>query len=249
MVAKNFKKIALTAMVLALAIPALAQGRRGRDMKQGNWTGMCQAMIASTPVQALDGNETQQLLYLAEEEKLARDVYAKLQAKWGVPIFGNISRSEQQHVNVLKMLLDRHELTDPTANMKAGEFQDPGLQTLYSDLVSQGETSLSAALRVGAGIEEMDIRDLREAAAATDNEDLSIAFRNLQRGSENHLAAFVDRLETLGESYTPQYLDAAEFQKILEGSNVQTRDFKGRRNGRKGAGYGSGQCLRSWVQP
>jgi hypothetical protein len=248
MVVRHFKKFVIAAVLMALALPAAAQGRRGRHMKQGNWTGMCRALIESTPAQALDGNEAEQLVYLAEEEKLARDVYAKLNEKWGVPVFRNISQSEQRHLDILKMLLDKYELSNPAANTGAGEFQDPGLQTLYADLISQGEASLSDALKVGAMVEELDIRDLQKAMAATDNEDLKIAFGNLQRGSENHLQAFIGRLEDLGASYPPQYLDAAEFSEILEASNTQAGNFMGRGKGRRGLGYGAGQCLRRRIQ-
>ncbi len=47
-----------------------------------------------------------------------------------------------------------------------------------------------AALKVGIGIEELDIADLEEYISGTDNADLRRVYANLLRGSENHLRAF-----------------------------------------------------------
>lgn len=47
----------------------------------------------------LDQQEKDAILYMREEEKLARDVYEFLYAKWNVNTFGNIRRSEQTHMD------------------------------------------------------------------------------------------------------------------------------------------------------
>jgi hypothetical protein len=120
-----------------------------------------------------------------------------LYARWGARIFANITGSEQRHFDELKLLLDRYGLADPAANSAAGIFQNADLQALYSDLIAQGETSLAAALRVGAQIEDLDIHDLDKALAATDNDDLRIVYRNLRWGSENHIRAYVGRLKSM----------------------------------------------------
>ena len=71
---------------------------------------------------------------MREEEKLAHDVYVTLYAQWDLPIFQNISRSEQTHTDAVKTLIDRYGLTDP-ASSKVGVFTNPDLQALYNDLV------------------------------------------------------------------------------------------------------------------
>jgi len=57
---------------------------------------------------ALTVNETQGLIMMREEEKLARDVYTTLNAKWGENVFANISRAESQHMNAVGNLLTRY---------------------------------------------------------------------------------------------------------------------------------------------
>jgi hypothetical protein len=239
---ERINRIVLVGALLTLALPAWAQRGAGRNMQGGIGQGPCQTLIASVPKQALDATEAAELNYMREEEKLARDVYIKLYSKWATRIFGNISQSEQRHCDALKLLLDRYGLEDPAANKAVGVFQNSGLQTLYTDLVAQGEASLSAALRVGATIEDLDIRDLEKALAATDNNDLKIVYQNLQRGSRNHMQTFISQLEAQGESYAAQYISAATLAEILSSPFDAGMGYGGRRNGLRGMGRGNGIC-------
>ncbi|MCB0134315.1 MAG: DUF2202 domain-containing protein, partial [Caldilineaceae bacterium] len=71
-----------------------------------------------------------------------------------------------------------------------GEFTDPAFQALYDELVAQGSISAAEALKVGVAIEELDIADLEQRIAETDNADIQLLYSNLLAGSENHLRAF-----------------------------------------------------------
>jgi hypothetical protein len=160
--------------------------------------------------------EAQGLLYMREEEKLARDVYLTLYNKWNVPVFENIARSEQSHMDAIKTLLDRYGLQDPAAGQDVGAFANETLQSLYDQLVVQGSQSLVDALRVGAAIEEIDILDLDEYLAQTDKADILRVYQNLAKGSRNHLRAFVRNLQQQDEqSYQPQYLDQETYEDIV----------------------------------
>jgi energy-converting hydrogenase Eha subunit E len=101
----------------------------------------------------LSTEETAALLYMREEEKLARDVYNALYAIWGQPIFQNIAASEQSHMDAILTLIDRYGLTDP-AQAEPGIFTDPNLQVLYDALIARGGQSLSESYYVGGAIEE-----------------------------------------------------------------------------------------------
>jgi hypothetical protein len=169
-------------------------------------------------------------------------VSTKLYAKWGSCIFSNIALSEQRHFDALKVLLNRYGLVDPAANNAVGVFTDSGLQTLYGDLVAQGEVSPSAALRVGATIEDLDIHDLDRALAASDNDDFRIVYQNLQEGSRNHMRAFVGQLEVLGETYVAQYISAGALAEILASPRAAGMGNRGGGNGPRGVGRGNGTC-------
>jgi len=138
----------------------------------------------------LTESEEQNILFIREEEKLARDVYLVMYDLWGADIFANISESEQRHMDAVKNLITRYGLEDPVAVDVIGEFVDPDLQLLYDDLVKSGEGSLEDALKVGVLIEEKDIDDLELAITETAKRNITRVFQNLLNGSYNHLDAF-----------------------------------------------------------
>ncbi len=171
--------------------------------------------LDSVEISDLSEAETAELVFMREEEKLARDVYTVLYAKWKQGTFNNISKAEQQHMDALLYLINRYDLEDPVKSNEVGAFTNTDLATLYTTLIQQGELSLVDALKVGAAIEEIDILDLYEAIEATDNEDLKIVYNNLLKGSENHLRSFVRVLGRNGVTYSPQYLTQAQYDEIV----------------------------------
>jgi len=169
--------------------------------------------LAAEPAGELTAAEMEDLLYMAEEEKLAGDVYSALNDKWNLRVFDNIIRAERTHEAAVKTLLDRYSLPDP--GLGEGEFSNETLQGLYDDLVAQGSASPEQALMVGAAIEEIDILDLDDSMTGTGREDILLVYANLKRGSENHLRAFVNNLERQGAEYSPQYLSPEEYDAII----------------------------------
>ena len=139
-------------------------------------------------ISSLSEEEIAGLLFMREEEKLARDVYNQLYELWRQPIFKNIDASEQMHMDQIKSLLDRYGLTDPA--LGPGQFADPTLQALYNQLIAQGSLSLADALNVGALIENTDIADLQTHLSQTNQADIQLVYTNLMNASYNHLAAF-----------------------------------------------------------
>jgi hypothetical protein len=165
---------------------------------------------------AVDG-----LLWMREEEKLARDVYRALSDLWDLPIFANIADSEQSHTDAVGDLLDRHDLPDPMTDDVPGVFVDPTIQVLYDDLVVQGSKSLVDALIVGATIEDMDIVDLQLRTSGV--EEIDLVYANLEKGSRNHLRAFIRTLERQGGEYVPAYLTLAEYEAIISSPTERGR--------------------------
>ena len=180
------------------------------------------------PAADLTAAEAAALRYMREEEKLAHDVYVTLYATWGLPIFQNIANSEQTHTEAVLTLLERYGVDDPAAGNGVGVFTDVTLQGLYDQLVAQGSRSLADALKVGAAVEEIDILDLEERIAQTDNKDIRVVYENLTKGSRNHLRSFVKTLQQqTGETYTPQYLSLEAYEAIIN-SNIERGNGRGR---------------------
>ena len=169
----------------------------------------------------LDQSAVDGLLWMREEEKLARDVYVAFSELWDLPIFANIADSERTHTDAVGDLLDHYDIPDPMVYDVPGVFDDPTIQKLYDDLVAQGSQSLVDALIVGATIEDMDIVDLQLRRSGV--EAIDMVYANLEKGSRNHLRAFIRTLERQGGEYAPSYLSVDEYEAIIEAPTERGR--------------------------
>jgi hypothetical protein len=161
------------------------------------WSGGAAAQNPCSGFSALSGltpEEEAHLVYMREEEKLARDVYLTLYSVWNVPIFSNIAQSEQRHMDALKRMIDKYNVTDPIVSNDVGVFSNPLFTKLYKLLVRVGSKSPAWGYMVGVAIEKLDIKDLEDALAETTKQDLTNVYTNLMAGSYNHLAAFLAQL-------------------------------------------------------
>ena len=139
---------------------------------------------------SLTASQKTELQAMAEEEKLAHDVYVALAAKTGDARFTRISRAETQHLTMIRVLLTRYGVSDPTAGKADGAFTSASVQSLHDAFVARGSASLAAALQVGRDIETTDIADLTAAAKGLAAPDVTQVYTNLTAASRNHLRAF-----------------------------------------------------------
>ena len=171
-----------------------------------------------TPEVTLPETESNGLVFMREEEKLARDVYIELFNQYDIQVFNNISRSEQTHMDLVLEMINKYGLEDPALS-EEGSFVNTDLQKLYDDLVSQGSDSQEAALIVGATIEDLDIRDLEAFKAELTNNDIIELYDLLICGSRNHLRAFTSQLANLGVTYQPQFITQEAYDAIIAGEH------------------------------
>ena len=127
---------------------------------------------------------------MAQEEKLAHDLYAVFATKSDLVVFDRITNSEAQHLTAVRTLLQRYGVADPTAGTADGVFSDPAVQATYDRLLAEGNASQTAALRVGKKVEQADIADLKAALTGLSAPDVTQVYTNLLAASERHLAAF-----------------------------------------------------------
>lgn len=173
------------------------------------------ASFAAASSTTLSDVEIHSLLFMREEEKLARDVYAVLYETYGEQIFLNIMASEQTHFDQMGVLLERYGLEDPA--LEPGLYTDDYIQGLYDMLIPMGLVSLEGAYRVGAIIEEVDILDFLHFLEdeEVDNRDIRQVYTSLMNASENHLRGYVTCLLSIGVVYEPGYLTLAQYEAIL----------------------------------
>lgn len=175
--------------------------------------------VTNDPVPSLTADEVEDLTFIREEEKLARDVYRYAYEMYGQNIFKNIASSEQTHMDRMGDLIETYDLVDPITNDAAGLFNNTDLQDLYATLIARVDESLVEALQVGATIEDLDIKDLNEAIARVTQSDIQSAYEMLKCGSGNHFRGFVGQIQQQGSDYTPQYVSEAEYQQIINGEH------------------------------
>ncbi len=196
--------------------------------------------IDSKASKTVDFNERLHLIFMREEEKLARDVYITLGMQYkDLSVFGNISTSEERHTCSVCDKLGEYDIPDPVTNDNVGvfsgeEFGDYFTQK-YEQLVTRGRQNRLEALMVGAYIEELDMIDINYCPKVivetyenidsdgdcgkvyTDNADIQRLYASLIEGSESHLRAFVDNIEKLigAGQYKAQLLTQEEVDAIL----------------------------------
>lgn len=178
------KQTLIAIVILAcLVSPALSKGPNGTG--SGG---------ATAPT--LTEKEASDIIFLREEEKLARDVYLAMFDLYEAQIFANISLSEQRHMDSVKNLIDKYNLEDPVVDDALGVFTSTVLAEIYAQLIEKGSLSLKDALEVGVMIETMDINDLQyEMLPDATRWDVLRVMTNLLAGSYNHLEAFTSQLE------------------------------------------------------
>ena len=159
------------------------------------------------------------LLFMLEEEKLARDTYSYLDELWDANQFANIQNSEQSHLDAVGKLLDGFGVEHTM--LPKGEFVNQEIQDLYDTFIEDGALNLTEALKVGATIEDLDIVDLEDYINATSNATIISLYERLQCGSRNHLRSFVLALENTGSTYTPQFLNEVDYAQIINGNAEQ----------------------------
>ena len=159
------------------------------EMQKGSLNAL---MVVDGEIQdiTLDEAEVASLIYMIEEEKMARDVYDALFEQTGISTFDTISNSEQKHYDKLLAVASKAGVDTTTLSNEAGVYTNRDIQDLYTTLLMQGSLSPEDAVDVGILIEQTDIADLQSVIESTDITLLGQVYSHLLDASQNHLAAF-----------------------------------------------------------
>lgn len=233
---KTFNQTLLTGLVgiAIVAATSSAMARGGKAFSPRN-------QVKTDPVNVvLDANEKAHLVFLREEEKLARDVYLKLGEMYpNSRIFGKIDDSEQKHTTAVKNMIEKYGLEDPNTNDNIGAFTGEDYGWYFTEkfnlLVERASISELEALYVGAYIEELDMQDINQCPKViveaknninevsqcgkvyTDKKDIKNLYNSLLNGSDKHLASYVKNIEKqIGRgNYQAQVLPQDQVDEML----------------------------------
>ncbi len=152
--------------------------------------------IITVSAEDLSAEEISSLMFMVEQEKLAKDVYSVMFDLYGLKIFENISFSEEKHVDAISRLIEKYLLDNPILDNPNGIFVNEELQELYNDRIAIGSISQVEALNVGVIIEESNIENIRYYLDfVVESENIMQAYTNLINSSENHLARYISKIE------------------------------------------------------
>ena len=197
-------------------------------------------VIDSDSSATLDYNEQTHLVFMREEEKLARDVYITLGTLYpDSTVFGNIDDSEQRHTNAIRDLLLKYGVEDPSTNDNVGMYTCEQYGWYFTEkftlLTEMAQASEFDAYMVGALIEELDMYDINLCPKVivetekkirseddcgrlyTDNPDVERLLSSLLEGSESHLRAYVENIEKITGEASPHdsHLPSEQVDAIL----------------------------------
>jgi hypothetical protein len=164
----------------------------------------------------LSPSDRSTLLYVSEQEKLARDLYAALSETWRLDVFHTTSGSEDIHADALRTLLGRYKLPDPALGLSRGEFSREDLAERYDDLMARGRFSPVEALKAAASVEELEIEDMGARLLHVQAPEIQSVLESVVASDKHHLRSLVVALRKLGHTYTPVRLPREQFELIID---------------------------------
>lgn len=163
----------------------------GMGYGRGNGGGPGAGMMDQDAVAqgTLTADQKTTLATMADEEKMAHDLYVALAAKYPeLTQFAGVATSETRHLAAVRSMLERYGIADPTAGKAPGEFATASIQSRYDTLLA-GATSSTAALAAGVTVEKADIADLAAATSGLTAPDVLTLYTHLSTASQHHLTA------------------------------------------------------------
>ena len=225
----------------------------GLAIAAGAWTAVA-APYVPTDTTTISAQVKADLAFSRDEERMARDLYAAIAARYDNAIpFSTITKSEQRHFDSVGVLLTRYGMNDPATGKAAGVYANADIQKLYDSLLAQSKVSLTEAYKVGVAVETRDIADVKDAINTATQADIDRVYTNLLSGSQMHLQAFTDATNGLVSTHvadgTQPNVNRANSARVTAGTaGVGTGVGYGTRggygvNGTQGNGAGTGICI------
>lgn len=175
-------------------------------------------IVLKFPYGELNQIEKDHILQMVQLEKLFEQVYLKLNEKWQHEVFQTIPQSEERHSKAVEALLTKYQIVSPQTDQVEGTIFNASLTKLHDDWITQGSISLAEALTVSAIMKEKYLVELQNTLSntAVDNFDIQFVYKNLAKGSRNHLRTLVSLLKERDLEYQPHHLQQPNFQEIIQ---------------------------------
>lgn len=167
---------------------------------------------------SISEDDQKALLYLIEEQKMARDVCALLGEKHGVKLFTSYSQKAQAQMVRLEELYKTYK-PEYQLDKTPGTYVNLKIQDLYQYYVSEGVVSLNEGFRAGAKIADASIYGIENIMSGTQNTKLHGVYGIVRCGSGNQLRSFVNMLVGNGEMFMPEYITMKHYRDIMHSAD------------------------------
>ena len=176
----------------------------------------------------LEPAEADRILYLLEFTRFKQEVLAGENALWDATAFNRLANDHQNHVEMLEELASRYELED--TGKYAGNFDI----LLLNEALRPQWTNWGSWLfdrhdycKAGAFLEEMNIRDLRNAIRETQEQILIDTYTAILADGYVHLLVLLHQMYDDPYDYDPRLLSREEVDSaLLEASALLSLTFE-----------------------
>jgi hypothetical protein len=170
----------------------------------------------------LDSSEAESLSYLREFSKYKWDIYRGSGSQMGPvpeePILLALAVEEKHRMDTFKNLLDYYGIEDPVVSYEYWVYSDGFLTEDLNNRTFVGWGTRTWHFENCAYLEEMNIRDLRQAIAETDESLLSETYTAFLGDSYSNLVVLATWLHGDPADYDAQLLEQEDVDQILAGT-------------------------------
>ncbi len=134
----------------------------------------------------LSPGEKEGLIYLAEQEKMLRDVYTCVAEKTQLAVMTDFATAKGQHMLLIGSMIDKYDLDNPLNGRTAGEYQNPVLQKKYDNLNVCLPSTEPEAIELAGDLEASLITDLQYYLSGVEgNPDLVSMYNKIIVDTQN----------------------------------------------------------------
>lgn len=173
------------------------------------------ALLEGSPPDGLSYNDIRGLHLIREEEKITRDLFLSLAARWSMGIFRSLAESEDNQAILIRTIMERHSINDQYETGETAKFRNRETQSIYDGLAAKSSRSPEEAIRAALFTQDLGIYELRSLIRQTERTDLKILYLNLEKSARSAIRALNSELERRGAKYRPLFIDMDLFNLIV----------------------------------
>ena len=140
------------------------------------------------PSESLSGQELQGLLYMAEKQKLHRDVYMAMDERTANPIFNELYLSAAKNMDLITATIENFGQVCPVSKKGVGDFIHAEVQNVYDEFTNSVNDNLIDLLSFALRMEERTVEDIQDFLEQEEgNADIRQLYTELLTDSYSHL--------------------------------------------------------------